>query len=169
MFAAGGLSYFAPELGFACDNVANFEVVLASGEIVNANANSNSDLFRALKGGQNNFGVITRFDVCTNPHHKLWGGGIQYPLSTEDAQLTAFYDLKSSGFDPLVALEMSFLYYESLQSWFVSNNMVYLRPVENPPSMQRFTGIQPQTQSTMRIATVTDLAVELQRVQPMNQ
>ncbi|ESZ98116.1 hypothetical protein SBOR_1495 [Sclerotinia borealis F-4128] len=39
----------------AADNVKSFEVVLASGEIVNANAAINSDLFWALKGGGPNF------------------------------------------------------------------------------------------------------------------
>ena len=30
----GGLSYFSAASGFVCDNVTNFEVVLASSEIV---------------------------------------------------------------------------------------------------------------------------------------
>jgi FAD/FMN-containing dehydrogenase len=34
----GGISFFAPKIGFAADNVLNYEVVLASGAIVNANA-----------------------------------------------------------------------------------------------------------------------------------
>lgn len=47
----GGNSYYAGIRGFACDNVDNFEVVLANGDIVNANATSHSDLWTALKGG----------------------------------------------------------------------------------------------------------------------
>lgn len=34
----GGISYFSPQVGFTCDMVVNFEVVLASGKLVNANA-----------------------------------------------------------------------------------------------------------------------------------
>ena len=45
----------------------NYEVVLASGEIINANASANSDLWRALKGGGSNFGIVTRFDLETYP------------------------------------------------------------------------------------------------------
>ncbi|KAI9687153.1 MAG: hypothetical protein M1822_002564 [Bathelium mastoideum] len=70
----GGNSYYAGLRGFACDNVANFEVVLANGEIVNANATSNSDLWTALKGGSGNFGIVTRFDMYTFPAKNLWGG-----------------------------------------------------------------------------------------------
>lgn len=49
---AGGLSFFSSREGFICDNVVNFEVVLASGKIVNANAKENPDLWRALRGGE---------------------------------------------------------------------------------------------------------------------
>jgi FAD/FMN-containing dehydrogenase len=70
----GGNSYYAGLYGLACDNVANFEVVLANGDIINANAKSKSDLWTALKGGSGNFGIVTRFDMYTFPAHDLWGG-----------------------------------------------------------------------------------------------
>lgn len=70
----GGNSYYAGLHGFGCDNVANFEVVLASGEIIDANATSHRDLWTALKGGSGNFGIVTRFDMYTFPAHDLWGG-----------------------------------------------------------------------------------------------
>lgn len=44
----------------------NFEVVLADGSIVNANANEHRDLWRALKGGSGNFGFVTRVDTRKN-------------------------------------------------------------------------------------------------------
>jgi FAD/FMN-containing dehydrogenase len=53
----GGLSYLSDKYGLACDNVVNFEVVLADGTVVNANNDEHSDLFWALKGGSNNFGA----------------------------------------------------------------------------------------------------------------
>jgi hypothetical protein len=40
------------------DAVINYEVVLSNGTIVNANAQSHSDLFFALKGGGNQFGTL---------------------------------------------------------------------------------------------------------------
>lgn len=68
---AAGISWYTAEAGFACDSVVNYEVVLASGEIVNANATANSDLWRALKGGGANFGIVTRFDIEAFPAHNL--------------------------------------------------------------------------------------------------
>lgn len=70
----GGNSYFAGLHGLGCDNVANFEGVLASGEVVNANATSHSDLWMALKGASGNFGIVTKFDMYTFPACNLWGG-----------------------------------------------------------------------------------------------
>lgn len=55
-----GLSYLTDQYGLACDNVVNFEVVLADGSLVNANNTTNTDLFWALKGGINNFGKKRR-------------------------------------------------------------------------------------------------------------
>ncbi|KAB8293468.1 hypothetical protein EYC80_007778 [Monilinia laxa] len=69
--------------------VENFEVVLADGEIVDANANTNSHLWTALKGGSNNFGIVTWFDMRTFSQGKKWAGLIIYPISALDKNLEA--------------------------------------------------------------------------------
>ncbi|TVY88441.1 Bifunctional solanapyrone synthase [Lachnellula willkommii] len=64
----GGLSFLSQRFGWACDaeNTIGYEVVLASGQVVYANASGPySDLFLALKGGLNNLGIVTRFDMTT--------------------------------------------------------------------------------------------------------
>ncbi|KKY25404.1 putative fad binding domain-containing protein [Diplodia seriata] len=68
----GGLTYFMGRRGFACDAVRGFEVVLANGSIVEATRdNGHGDLWRALKGGGGQFGVVTRFDVEAVPDADL--------------------------------------------------------------------------------------------------
>ncbi len=74
LLLGGGISFYGNQYGFACDNVVNYEIVLADGSVQNANAKSNSDLFWALKGGSSNFGIITRFDVQTFKSPKIWAG-----------------------------------------------------------------------------------------------
>ena len=69
----GGQSYFAYARGFVRDNVISYEVVLADGRIVNANTDTNRDLWVALKGGANNFGVVTKFDLRVFSQGQLWG------------------------------------------------------------------------------------------------
>ncbi|KAG9220192.1 hypothetical protein CCMSSC00406_0007113 [Pleurotus cornucopiae] len=77
----GGFSNLSPSHGFASDNVINYQVVLADGRIVNANKNSNSDLYRGLKAGSTNLGIITRYDVNAFPLTQKWGGSRGYNVS----------------------------------------------------------------------------------------
>ena len=57
----GGIGWFSRKHGLTCDQFVSLEVVLASGEVVQASATEHPDLFWALKGGGGNFGVVTRF------------------------------------------------------------------------------------------------------------
>ncbi|KAH9898792.1 hypothetical protein F4778DRAFT_771795 [Xylariomycetidae sp. FL2044] len=68
----GGNSYFSGRMGFGCDSVINYEVVLANGSIINVNATANADLWTALKGGSSNFGIVTRFDMEAIPSRDLY-------------------------------------------------------------------------------------------------
>lgn len=70
----GGSTYYMAKQGFGCDSIANFEVVLANGTIVDANKDQNADLWRALKGGGSNFGFVTRYDMEALPDRKLARG-----------------------------------------------------------------------------------------------
>lgn len=70
----GGNSYHTGRHGFACDTVKAFEIVLADGSIVEATKDSHGDLFKALKGGSGNFGIVTRFDLEAFPAGNIWGG-----------------------------------------------------------------------------------------------
>lgn len=67
----GGNSWYAARTGFACDSVINYEVVLSSGVVINANASVHSDLWKALKGGGSNYGIVTRFDLEAFPAQNL--------------------------------------------------------------------------------------------------
>jgi FAD/FMN-containing dehydrogenase len=100
---SGGISFFSPERGWACDGVVNFEVVLANGKIINANATSHHDLFVALKGGQNNFGVVTRFDLEAFPAGPIYGGRTVFGANATTALLSAYTELKLGEYDPYVA------------------------------------------------------------------
>ncbi|TGO13537.1 hypothetical protein BTUL_0068g00460 [Botrytis tulipae] len=156
----GGISYFSPRKGFTCDNVKNFEIVLASGKIVNANANQNSDLYLVLKGGSNNLGVVTRIDFYAFQQGKLWGGNILYPATTADQQINALADFSSDpAYDEYASLITSFAFQPSIGS-VVVNNIVYTKPVANPVVYQPFTAIQPQYSNTLRITNLTDIGSE---------
>lgn len=77
----------------AIDQVVNYEVVLADGRIVEANKEQHQDLFRALKGGGNNFGIVTRFDMVTFPAHDIWDGAIIHSKDETDSVIDALVTL----------------------------------------------------------------------------
>ncbi|KFH43217.1 Bifunctional solanapyrone synthase-like protein [Hapsidospora chrysogenum ATCC 11550] len=57
LILGGGLSYMSTQYGWSASSVIEHEVVLSNGTIVAASADENPDLFTALKGGGNNFGI----------------------------------------------------------------------------------------------------------------
>ncbi|KAI1742422.1 FAD-binding domain-containing protein [Xylaria scruposa] len=61
----GGMPFFPALHGLGADSVLNYEIVLANSTVVNASHDQNPELFRALKGGGSNFGIVTRFDIQT--------------------------------------------------------------------------------------------------------
>lgn len=167
MYCIGGISYFSARYGFACDNVVNYQVVLASGAIVSINATSSPDLFLALKGGGNNLGIVTRFDLAAFPQGGFWGGTILYNDSASPQLLKAFADLnKEKDFDVYAALILSFSYVQAMGSFVASANIEYTKPKVNPPTFQAFTAAGPQIQSTMRISNQSDFTTEFIQYQP---
>ncbi|KLU85117.1 FAD binding domain-containing protein [Magnaporthiopsis poae ATCC 64411] len=95
-----GNSFYGAQRGFACDNVANFEVVLADGSIVNANQTSRPDLYKALKGGSSNFGIVTRLDLETfQPPSTLWGGVMGWTSAATPAVIKAMKNFGDGASD----------------------------------------------------------------------
>lgn len=155
----GGISYFSTRKGFVCDNVVNYEVVLASGEIVNANAQQHRDLWLALKGGSNNFGIVTRFDLITFQQGQLWGGSVYYDPSTFPQQLKALFELDTDpNYDEFAHVIVSYGYGRG--AFVAANNLYYTKATVNPTSLRSFTSIQPQIFNNLRIANLTDFTDE---------
>ncbi|CAE6510559.1 unnamed protein product [Rhizoctonia solani] len=74
----GGLSFLMHAEGFAANNVLSYEIVLANGKVTTLTAESNGDLFKALKGGTSNFGIVTSFELRTFPVNYTYAGYLYY-------------------------------------------------------------------------------------------
>lgn len=135
----GGISYFGPRYGWTCDMATAFEVVLADGSIVEASESQNMDLFRGLRGGSNNFGIVTRIDLKTFKQGAMWAATIYSPLSTIDDQIRIFAELsKAEDYDENASFFTGFGYSQSKDMTVVTNDLVYTKAVDNPPYYQGF-------------------------------
>ena len=156
----GGLSYFSAATGFVCDNVIGYEVVLSSGEIIEVNQASHADLFVALKGGGNNFGIVTRIDFPAFPQDGMWGGTTFYGDTTYPALVQAFYDF---AVDPNPDDKASIIVGTN---WIGGvgeipvTNLYYTAAIANPPALEPLVNIQPQLQNTLRFDSLFGFAQE---------
>ena len=83
----GGVGYLTRKYGLTLDNLLSVDMVLADGRFVTANADQNTDLFWAVRGGGGNFGVVTSFLFQGRPVHTVYGGPIFWPLEKADELL----------------------------------------------------------------------------------
>ncbi|EWC47300.1 hypothetical protein DRE_03419 [Drechslerella stenobrocha 248] len=113
----GGISYLTNEYGFVADNVKNFEIVLGNGAITNANINQNPALFKALKGGSSNFGVVTRIDLYTVASSGVYAGQLYFPQSDFSKLQRAMFNYHSTGAtqDPQSHMIAAFVYVGAYQ------------------------------------------------------
>jgi hypothetical protein len=66
----GGIGFYSGIYGVISDSLLSADIVLPSGELVEASNHKNADLFWALKGAGSNFGVVTSltFQVYDSPN-----------------------------------------------------------------------------------------------------
>jgi len=98
----GGFGRLARRYGLALDNVKSVDVVTANGKLVHANAEQNSDLFWAVRGGGGNFGVVTNFEFELHPmSRKVIAGNVMFPVSELRNVLNFYADYSANCPDEL--------------------------------------------------------------------
>ncbi|PGH00946.1 hypothetical protein GX51_05495 [Blastomyces parvus] len=88
----GGISLLSNLYGWACNNVINYEIVGAHGGILNVDA-ERPEMFSALCGGGNNFGIVTRFTVNIYPQGPIWQGLREFNMDKKRVVLDAYVNL----------------------------------------------------------------------------
>ncbi|TLS24718.1 hypothetical protein PpBr36_08166 [Pyricularia pennisetigena] len=88
----GGLGFLSAQYGWAANSIVEAEVVLANGTIVTASETANPQLLMALRGGGNNFGIVTKFVLRAYPIGRVWGGNMVFGASKTDLILEAIRD-----------------------------------------------------------------------------
>jgi FAD/FMN-containing dehydrogenase len=80
---SGGVGFLLRKHALTIDNLLAADVVTADGELLRVDAESNPDLFWAIRGGGGNFGVATRFQFRLHEVDTVVGGTLILPATPE--------------------------------------------------------------------------------------
>ena len=81
-FIAGGCGYSwkTNQYGLSCDTLMQADMVLPNGTLITATPDTTPDLFWAIKGGGNRFGIVYNWRLKTYPQTKVYGGVRTYTV-----------------------------------------------------------------------------------------
>ena len=89
----GGVGWLSRTRGLACNNLVGLDVVLASGEATHVDAQTNPDLFWALRGGGGRTAIVTSIECLAHPLPEAFGGMILWPAERAPEVLGHFQAL----------------------------------------------------------------------------
>ena len=87
----GGMGWYARKHGLAANSVRAIELVTADGEIRRVDAEHETDLFWALRGGGGNFGVVTALEFDLLPVAEVYAGALFFPFERAAEVLHAWH------------------------------------------------------------------------------
>jgi FAD/FMN-containing dehydrogenase len=97
----GGIGWFLGTHGAACDNLVSATIATAGGALLRASADSNPDLFWAIRGGGGNFGVATELEFQLHPIDVVVGGVVSFRQNDIRPFLRFYREFMHSAPDPL--------------------------------------------------------------------
>ena len=101
----GGEGWVRRKWGLSCDNLISAQIVAADGNVLTASADSNPDLFWAIRGGGGNFGVATQFTFQLHPlGPEVAFAGVFYPAADMAKVFKGFRDWSKNAPDEISAL-----------------------------------------------------------------
>jgi hypothetical protein len=89
----GGVSWFTRMHGFTANSIVSFDVVEPSGDLVRVTADTDPELFWALRGGGGDFAIVVGATLRLFDAPSLYGGQLVWPVEHAPAVLRAFRDL----------------------------------------------------------------------------
>lgn len=101
----GGIGWLSRKFGLSCDNLEEVELVTAEGDVLRASADTNPDLFWAIRGGGGNFGVVTHFRFRLHRvGPEVCAGFVLYPATQSRDVLAWWRDFTAEAPDEVMSL-----------------------------------------------------------------
>ncbi|KAI4921219.1 uncharacterized protein J4E92_008208 [Alternaria infectoria] len=159
---SSGISYFSSVYGLACDNVISYELVTASGLIINVSKDSFPDLYWALRGGGNNFGIVTKFNVNAIPRAPtMWGGMRAYYGNQSETLIKAYYNLGMNGKNDGKAHQILSFGYGAEVGEIAQVELEYSDPITDAPVLAEYNSIKGAISDKAGINSLANLTANL--------
>ena len=100
----GGLGWLGRRHGFACNLVGAIELVTADGEARTVDAESEPDLFWALRGGGGDYGVVAALHVNLVPVADVYAGALLFPAEVGVTGVRAYRDWAAGVSDDVTSI-----------------------------------------------------------------
>jgi hypothetical protein len=100
----GGLSWLARKHGLACNSVTAIELVTADGRLLRVDAETEPELFWALRGGGGAFGAVTALELDLLPVTDVYGGAMFWPWERAAEIFDAYAEWAASVPDEVTSL-----------------------------------------------------------------
>src|SRR5215218_2920242 len=100
----GGLSWLGRRYGFACNQLRAVELVTADGEARTVDAESEPDLFWALRGGGGDYGVVAALHVNLVPVADVYAGALLFPAEVGVTGVRAYRDWAAGVSDDVTSI-----------------------------------------------------------------
>ena len=88
----GGLSWLGRRYGFACNRVNAIELVTAAGEARRVDADTDADLFWALRGGGGGYAIVTALELELTPIADIYAGALVFAAELGTDAVRAYRD-----------------------------------------------------------------------------
>lgn len=92
LILGGGIGPLGRSHGFASDYLLGATVVSGTGEVLEADAETNLDLFWAIRGGKVGLGILTEVRICLVELTELYGGSLFFAEDDIETALRGWID-----------------------------------------------------------------------------
>ncbi|GAB3996698.1 FAD-binding oxidoreductase [Glycomyces albus] len=152
----GGLSWFGRAFGWVSDAVSAFDIVDARGVPRRITADSDPDLFWALRGGGGDYAIVTALEMELREAPEVFGGRVLWHASHARAVVAAFRAMTAAAPDSLSAW-LEFMQFPGAEP-MIAIDATHLGPESEARALQTVIDRLPAPLSDTRAAmTAADL------------
>lgn len=153
LLLSGGIGFWSSRTGWSVDSIVAMEVVKPDGCVVTVTADGHDkDLFWALRGGHNYFGIVTRFDMKTLTAGPAFVRTVVWNVTASPDTASDFFDALGAYMapgggvdDPNVAILPTVAIQPSLNLYQVVTGQIAFGRDPNPAAFRGLNAIEGPT------------------------